>query len=125
MRNLLAFTAFLAAGFLLGSRRARKHGPVTVIDMAIEVDTSQATTALKELEARAVKACTAVEALSAATAAADESWLDEREGKPSEGEEVYVSVVRRAIRTAGKWELKSLEPIDLETDTVHWMKIPA
>lgn len=92
--------------------------------MAVEVDASQATAALKDIEARAVKACAAVEALSAAVAATD-PWVDERESKPADGEEVYVSVVRRAACVGGKWELKSPEPINLEVDTVHWMKITA
>ena len=55
MKNLLAFTAFLAAGFLLGSRRARKAGPIGQICMEIKVDTAQAVAALKELQAQATK----------------------------------------------------------------------
>ena len=63
MKQLLAFTAFLATGFLLGNRRARKAGPACVINCAVEVDTSQATAALKALEARAVHAQRAVSTL--------------------------------------------------------------
>ena len=124
MKNLLLFTALLAVGFAVGKKRARKKGPVTTLDMAVVVDCSQAVATLKALEARAVKACTAVGALNAATAAID-PWVDERESTPAEGKEVYISVVRRAVRADGKWELKNPEPISLEADTVHWMEIPA
>lgn len=55
MKNLLAFTAFLAAGFLLGSRRARKAGPIGQICMEVKVDTAQAVAALKELQAQTTK----------------------------------------------------------------------
>jgi hypothetical protein len=53
VKNLLAFSAFLAAGFLLGSRRARKAGPIEVL--TIEVDATQATTALRVLGQQAAK----------------------------------------------------------------------
>ncbi len=55
MKNLLAFTAFLAAGFLLGSRRARKAGPVQEICIEVKADTKKALAALKELQAQVVK----------------------------------------------------------------------
>jgi hypothetical protein len=58
MRNLLAFTAFLAAGYLLGCRRARKAGPIEQLSIEIKADTSQAVAALKKLQAEAVKAQT-------------------------------------------------------------------
>lgn len=64
MKNLLAFTAFLAAGFLLGSRRARKAGPISVMPMRIEIEanTSQALSSLKLLQAQAVKTTDALSA---------------------------------------------------------------
>jgi hypothetical protein len=123
VKNLLAFSAFLAAGFLLGSRRARKAGPIKVMSIAVEVDTSQAMPALYRLQKQAEKTTAAVEALAAGNVVTD-PWVDEREAKPADGEEVYVSVVRRAVRVEGKWELKGAEPIDLEVDAVQWMKIP-
>lgn len=55
MKNLLAFTAILAAGFLLGSRRARKAGPIDQFCIEVKADTSQAVAALKDLQAQAVK----------------------------------------------------------------------
>lgn len=55
MKNLLAFTAFLAAGFLLGSRRARKAGPIDQLCIEVKADTTQAVEALKRLEAQYVK----------------------------------------------------------------------
>jgi hypothetical protein len=55
MKNLLAFTAFLAAGLFLGGRRARKAGPIEQICIEVKADTSQAVAALKELQAQTVK----------------------------------------------------------------------
>ena len=55
MKNLLAFTAFLAAGFLLGSRRARKAGPIEQFCIEVKADTKEALAALKELQAQIVK----------------------------------------------------------------------
>ncbi len=55
MKNLFAFAAFLAAGFLLGSRRARKAGPIEQICIEVKADTAQAVAALKDLQTQAVK----------------------------------------------------------------------
>ena len=55
MKNLLAFTAFLAAGFLLGSRRARKAGPVEVMSIEVKVDAKEALATLKTLETQTVR----------------------------------------------------------------------
>ncbi len=55
MKNLLAFTAFLAAGFFLGSRRARKAGPINQYCIEVKADTKEALAALKELQAQVVK----------------------------------------------------------------------
>lgn len=55
MKNLLAFTAFLAAGFFLGSRRARKTGPIEQFCIEVKADTKEAYAALKELQAQIVK----------------------------------------------------------------------
>lgn len=55
MKNLFAFTTLFAAGFLLGSRRARKAGPVGQICIEVQADTAQAVAALKELQAQATK----------------------------------------------------------------------
>jgi hypothetical protein len=55
MKNLLACAAFLGAGVLFGSRRARKAGPIGQICVEVKADTAQAVTALKELQAQAVK----------------------------------------------------------------------
>jgi hypothetical protein len=55
VKNLLASTAFLAAGFLLGSRRARKAGPIDQLCIEVKADTTQAVEALKRLEAQYVK----------------------------------------------------------------------
>lgn len=60
MKNLLAFTAFLAAGYLVGCRRARKAGPISQMCIEVEVDTSQAISALKHLQAYALKATVAL-----------------------------------------------------------------
>jgi hypothetical protein len=60
VKNLLAFTAFLAAGFLLGSRRARKAGPIQVMSIEVKVDAKEALATLKTLEAQTVRlACRA------------------------------------------------------------------
>jgi hypothetical protein len=55
VKNLLAFTAFLAAGFLLGSRRARKAGPIQVMSIEVKVDAKEALATLKKLEAQTVR----------------------------------------------------------------------
>lgn len=61
MKNLLAFTAFLAAGFLLGSRRARKAGPITQLGIEVVCDAKNALAQLKELEQQAAKTAVRLE----------------------------------------------------------------
>jgi hypothetical protein len=55
MKNLLAFTAFLVIGYGLGSRRARKAGPVEVMSIEVKVDAKKALATLKTLEAQTVR----------------------------------------------------------------------
>jgi hypothetical protein len=55
MKNLLAYAALLGAGFLFGSRRARKAGSIDQICIEVKADTAQAVAALKELQAQSVK----------------------------------------------------------------------
>ena len=49
MKKLVFFAVALASGFALGSRRARKRGPIEQLCIEIKADTSQAVAALGEL----------------------------------------------------------------------------
>jgi hypothetical protein len=104
MKNLLAFTAFLAAGLLLGGRRARKAGPIDQYRIEVKADTKEAVAALKELQAQVVKTDTAVaqfnvSAADLVTALRTQDYRSMRTDEPGRATGQTTRMVDAAIQT--------------------------
>ena len=116
MKNLLAFTAFLAAGILLGSRRARKAGPISQICVEVKADTAQAVAALKNLQAQAVKTQTVLAECAGGTGLVAVGWPEQKTGisyEPGRATGQTTRLVDAAIQTLfTHGEVKVLDHVD-------------